>query len=80
LVTTLREHIEAQFMSNIKNMPLVYDDKTVAEITIQKSTSKPVYLKYAVDKIEFYCRALNTTQSLNLQQANDYIKQHWKNS
>jgi predicted HTH transcriptional regulator len=65
-VSTVRKHMGRQYMSNIKSESVVFDDKIVALIRIQKS-SKPVYVEYQDNKtgkikLEFYCRVLNTTQ------------------
>jgi predicted HTH transcriptional regulator len=85
LVNIVRKQIGTEFLGHIDAQPLHRGDgKTVAQIKVQKSY-KPVFVEYQDNKsgqnrVEFYYRGLNTTQSLNTKEANDYIKQHWKNS
>jgi predicted HTH transcriptional regulator len=84
-VSTVRKHMGRQYMSNIKSESVVFDDKIVALIRIQKS-SKPVYVEYQDNKtgeikLEFYCRFLNTTQLLNVKEASEYVSgHHWESA
>jgi predicted HTH transcriptional regulator len=84
-VSTVREHIGKQSMGNIKSESVIFDDKIVALIRIQKS-SKPVYVEYQDNKtgeikLEFYCRVLNTTQLLNIKEASEYVSgHHWESA
>jgi hypothetical protein len=69
-------------MNNIRSEPIGYKDTTVALIRIQKS-STPVYVedqdkRTGETKVGFYYLALNTTKELNIKQAAEYIKNHWK--
>jgi very-short-patch-repair endonuclease len=82
LVNIVRKHIGTEFMAHIRVEDIHCDGKTVAIIKVQKSY-KPAFVEYqdksGHTKVEFYYRALNTTQALNTKQASDYIKEHWKN-
>jgi len=53
------------------------DDKEIAIIVVKKSPH-PVYLKHE-GKTEFYIRAGNSSQPLDISESNDYIKDHWPN-
>jgi superfamily I DNA and/or RNA helicase/very-short-patch-repair endonuclease len=84
LVNVVRKYIGTEFLQHIEVEAIDCDGKTVARIKVQRSY-KPAYVeqqdnKGGQAKFEFYIRALNTTQALNMKQTNDYIKEHWKNS
>jgi very-short-patch-repair endonuclease len=84
IVNVVRKHIGTEFLEHIRVEAILCDGKTVALIRVQKSY-KPAFVEYqdtkgGQSKVEFYYRALNTTQALNTKQASDYIKEHWKNS
>ena len=68
-------------MSFLRLERIEYDGKTVAKIQVEKSP-RPVYVEYrdnkGQDRTEFFVRAINTAQSLNTKQANDYIRVRWK--
>jgi len=51
------------------------DYKEIAIIVVKKSPH-PVYLKHD-GKTEFYIRAGNSNQPLDMSESNDYIKDHW---
>jgi predicted HTH transcriptional regulator len=76
------DHIGKEFMMYIKSKTGIINKKTVVMICVQRS-SKPAYVEFEYkgqNRMEFYIRSLNTTQTLNPKQAQDYIKEHWKNS
>ncbi|MGB8035608.1 MAG: RNA-binding domain-containing protein [Nitrososphaeraceae archaeon] len=82
LVNIVRKQIGTEFMSRIKLQSIMYHNKTVAKIKVQKSNN-PIFVEFQDGKsgqikTEFYSRAINTTQALNTKQANDYIKEHWR--
>jgi len=77
LVNIICEHIGAEFMSFIDWARIFYKEKTIAKLTVKKS-SWPVYLEYPGVQ-EFYIRGANTTQALSPKQQNLYIKENWKN-
>ena len=53
----------------------IVDDKKLAVIRVRKSP-RPVYVKYK-DRTEFYIRAGNSSQPLDIKEATQYIKDHW---
>lgn len=84
-VSTVRKHMGRQSLGNIKSESVIFDDKIVALIRIQKS-SKPIYVEYHDNKtgeikLEFYCRVLNTTQLLNIKEVSEYVSgHHWESA
>jgi len=81
LVNILRKNIGVEIMTFLRLERLEHGGKTIAKIQVDKSP-KPIYVEYkdnkGQDRTEFFVRAVNTTQTLNTKQANDYIRVRWK--
>lgn len=75
LVNLIRKYIGTEFAMYVSAVPVKLDGRTVAKITARKCMAD-VYVEYRDDKgqerVEYYIRALNTTQSLNQKQADEY--------
>jgi predicted HTH transcriptional regulator len=77
LVNLIRDEIGTEFTRCIKIKRISHENKTVAQIIVEKS-ARPAYVESKT--VEFYIRSLNTTHELNTKQASDYIHDHWRYS
>ena len=79
-INLVRNHIGTEHSRLLTIESIVNNNKTIAKISIQPS-HEPVYVEYidhrGQEKMEFYIRGFNTTQALNLREANSYIKSQW---
>ncbi len=76
LTSVVNNYIGKQYRTFVHVKFEKLDDKTICIITIDKS-STPAYLIYD-GKTEFYIRAGNSSQPLNVKETTEYIANHWK--
>ncbi|MBL7055287.1 ATP-binding protein [Candidatus Woesearchaeota archaeon] len=77
LVQMINTRIGKEYNENISAHIKNVENKDVCIINVDASNS-PVFVRYD-NKEEFYIRASATSQPLNVREATDYIKMHWKN-
>lgn len=79
-INLIRKHIGIDSITCIKLRNIIIDNKMIAIINVKKSP-KPIYVEFqdskGNNKIEFYIRAINTTQTLDVRQIVDYITRNW---
>jgi ATP-dependent Lon protease len=76
LANEVRQRLGAAIAGQLDVRLLQLDDRWVCAIRVPASP-RPVYMSTGRDQDEFFVRSGTTTQSLSIQQANDYIRDHW---
>ncbi len=80
LLNLVKRHLDSEIMELLSLESQIHDKKTVAILDV-KMSPRPVFVEYkdkkGAERTDFFIRALNTTQRLNVKQATDYISLHW---
>jgi uncharacterized protein (TIGR02653 family) len=76
LANEVRERLGGAVAGQIDIQLLKVAAKWVCVVQVPRSP-RPVYMSGGKEQDEFMVRSGTTTQSLNIQQANDYIRTHW---
>ena len=71
----IAKHLGNKYRPYAKVRFVTLDGKTVAVVEVKKSPVE-VFVKWE-GKTEFYIRAGNSSQPLNVEEASEYIKAHW---
>ncbi|MBE9592947.1 MAG: ATP-binding protein, partial [Proteobacteria bacterium] len=76
LTSVLNKYLGKEFRHLVTAFFEDINEKSVCKVEV-KPSPKPVYLRR--DKgSEFYIRAGNSSQPLDMEEANEYISMHWK--